>query len=111
MASDSHDFALHLHLKPAFDLRSCTKPFTDGLANVGKSLLAARSLRAAPGQVVAPHGDPFSRFHKRKDDEELRSLSENGGDLQMLPNSNRVVAGIDRLLIDAGVPTVGRKNL
>ena len=45
------------------------------------------------------------------DDEELRSLSENGGDLQMLPNSNRVVAGIDRLLFDADVPTVGRKNL
>ena len=41
----------------------------------------------------------------------LRSLSEVGGCLQALPQSNRVVAGIDRLLFDAGVPTVGRKNL
>ncbi len=42
------------------------------------------------------------------DDDELRSLSENGGSLQILPNANRVVAGIDRLLLDAGVPTLSR---
>ncbi len=45
------------------------------------------------------------------DDEQLRSLSENGGCLQALPQSNPVVAGIDRLLFDAGVPTVARKTL
>ena len=45
------------------------------------------------------------------DDDDLRNLSENGGCLQTLPASNSVVAGIDRLLFDAGVPTVGRKNL
>ena len=41
------------------------------------------------------------------DDEDLRSFSENGGCLQALPQSNPVVAGIDRLLFDAGVPTAG----
>jgi len=45
------------------------------------------------------------------DDDDLRGLSENGGCLQTLPQSNSVVAGIDRLLFDAGVPTVGRKTL
>jgi CO dehydrogenase nickel-insertion accessory protein CooC1 len=45
------------------------------------------------------------------DDKDLRSLSENGGCLQTLAQSNSVMAGIDRLLFDAGVPTVGRKNL
>jgi len=44
------------------------------------------------------------------DDEDLRSLSENGGCLQTLPQSNPVVAGIDRLLFEAGVPTLGRKS-
>jgi hypothetical protein len=44
------------------------------------------------------------------DDEDLRSLSENGGCLEGLPQSNSVVAGIDRLLFDAGVPTVGRRS-
>jgi CO dehydrogenase nickel-insertion accessory protein CooC1 len=44
------------------------------------------------------------------DDEELRRLSENGGCLQTLPQSNSVVAGIDRLLFDAGVPTLGRQR-
>jgi len=42
------------------------------------------------------------------DDADLRSLSEDGGCLQTLPQSNPVVAGIDRLLFDADVPTVGR---
>jgi CO dehydrogenase maturation factor len=45
------------------------------------------------------------------DDEDLRGLSETGGCLQTLPQSNSVVAGIDRLLFDAGVPTLGRKNI
>ncbi len=40
------------------------------------------------------------------DDEELAGLSENGGCLQTLANSNRVVAGIDQLLFDARVPTL-----
>ena len=42
------------------------------------------------------------------DDDELRSLSENGGSLQTLPDANRVVAGIDRVLLDASVPTLSR---
>ena len=37
------------------------------------------------------------------DDEELTRVSEEGGRLQDLPASNRVVAGIDRLLTDAGM--------
>ena len=43
------------------------------------------------------------------DDEDLRRLSEDGGSLQTLSLTNPVVAGIDRLLFDAGVPTVQRK--
>ena len=42
------------------------------------------------------------------DDEELTHVSEEGGRLQDLPASNRVVAGIDRLLTDAGVPSADR---
>jgi CO dehydrogenase maturation factor len=42
------------------------------------------------------------------DDEDLRRLSEDGTSLQRLPQDNPVVAGIDRLLFDAGVPTVQR---
>jgi len=45
------------------------------------------------------------------DDEELRRLSEDGGCLQTLPLANPVVAGIDRLLFEAGVPTVGGRQL
>jgi CO dehydrogenase maturation factor len=40
------------------------------------------------------------------DDDALTEVSETGGRLQTLPNSNRVVAGIDQLLLDAGVPTL-----
>ena len=39
------------------------------------------------------------------DDEALARLSEDGGRLQDLPASNRVVAAIDRLLFEAEVPT------
>jgi CO dehydrogenase maturation factor len=42
------------------------------------------------------------------DDDELSRLSELGDRLQALPRSNRVVAGIDRLLFEAGVPTLSR---
>jgi CO dehydrogenase maturation factor len=38
------------------------------------------------------------------DDEALLQVSESGGRLQTLPPSNRVVAGLDRLLLDASVP-------
>lgn len=44
------------------------------------------------------------------DDEELRRLSEDGGNLQALASANPVVAGIDRLLLEAGVPDVGRSK-
>lgn len=40
------------------------------------------------------------------DDEALARLSEEGGRLQSLPASNRVVASLDGLLLEAGVPTV-----
>ncbi len=42
------------------------------------------------------------------EDEELARLSEAGGSLQSLPTANRVVTCIDRLLFEAGVPTVNR---
>ena len=42
------------------------------------------------------------------DDDELRSLSENSGSLRTLPNANGVVAGVDRLLFEAGVPALSR---
>jgi CO dehydrogenase nickel-insertion accessory protein CooC1 len=42
------------------------------------------------------------------DDDELSRLSERGDRLQALPRSNPVVAGIDRLVWDAGVPTLSR---
>lgn len=42
------------------------------------------------------------------EDEELIRLSEGGERLQALPRSNRVVAGIDRLLFEAAVPTLER---
>ncbi|MFA5057332.1 MAG: AAA family ATPase [Opitutaceae bacterium] len=40
------------------------------------------------------------------DDAELTRLSENGGRLQEMPASNRVVMAVDRLLSDAGVPAL-----
>jgi hypothetical protein len=64
-ASHSHYSALNLHLKATFDLRLRAQPLTNRLANIGQRSLAARSLRAAPRQVVAPHRDAFSRFHQR----------------------------------------------
>jgi CO dehydrogenase maturation factor len=42
------------------------------------------------------------------DDEEVMRLSEGGGRLQALPASNCVVTGIDRLLLQAEVPTLPR---
>jgi CO dehydrogenase maturation factor len=42
------------------------------------------------------------------DDEDLAQLSEGGGRLQALQNTNRVVAGMDRLLFEAGVPALNR---
>ena len=39
------------------------------------------------------------------DDEDLARLSEDGGRLQDLPASNRVVAAMDRLLFESNVPT------
>jgi CO dehydrogenase maturation factor len=44
------------------------------------------------------------------DDEDLVRISEEGGRLQELPASNRVVAAVDRLLSDAGVLTLARAN-
>lgn len=45
------------------------------------------------------------------DDDQLVRLSEAGGSLQSLPTANRVVTCIDRLLLEAGVPTVNRTIL
>jgi hypothetical protein len=44
------------------------------------------------------------------EDDELRGLSESGKPLQGLPRSNRVVAGIDRLLFEGEVPVMRRET-
>jgi CO dehydrogenase maturation factor len=58
---------------------------------------AASALQAETGAGLV-FGLPY--------DEELMRSSENGDPLQVLPNSNRVVARIDRLLLEANVPTL-----
>lgn len=60
----SDHFALHLHFKPTFNLWTCIEPFPDGFANIGKRLFVRRTLRTTSRQVITPHSDTFSRFHK-----------------------------------------------
>jgi CO dehydrogenase maturation factor len=44
------------------------------------------------------------------DDEDLARLSEDGGRLQDLPASSRIVAAIDRMLFESEVPTASRNS-
>lgn len=71
-------------------------------------LVINRLRRSAPPQIVAQlqRDTGASLVLSLPDDEELTEVSETGGRLQTLPNSNHVVAGVDQLLFDAGVPTL-----
>jgi CO dehydrogenase maturation factor len=66
--------------------------------------LREENLPPAAAQLQAELG--ASRLLALPEDEELRRLSEAGGRLQALPASNRLVAAMDRLLFEAGVPTM-----
>jgi CO dehydrogenase maturation factor len=64
------------------------------------------SLPQAAAQLQAQTG--ASLLVALPEDEELRRLSEEGGPLQAMPPSNRLVQAMDRLLFDAGAPTLKR---
>ncbi len=76
---------------------------------IGQLVLALNRLRqpALPQAATQLQADiGASRLFALPDDDELRRLSEAGGRLQNLPASNPLVAAMDRLLFEAGVPTV-----
>jgi CO dehydrogenase maturation factor len=81
---------------------------------VGQVALIINRLRseALPGNLGQLQADiGASIVIALPQDDELARITEAGGRLQGLPASNRVVAGIDRLLMEANVPALSPAGL